>query len=187
MCVYIIYIKRMYIYTHVFTRIRNVLDVRYGSQSTEPSCGWGVERWEGRGRRVGRGGGEIGRSAGMMRGEVGRGDEEGEREERSRRAVSWRLRTVSWNEFCWINKFHYKNTLALSRGVSGCWFYPCLSVSANRYTGVHGSTPSFSILPFASLPFLFTSLFCLTPLPSLPSLPLSMYPAAAPLNYVRIG
>lgn len=124
-------------------------------------------------KRVGRGGGEgeIGWSAGMMRGEVKRrrSGEGEEREERSRRAVSWRLRTVSWNEFCWINKFHYKNTLALSRGVSGCWFYPCLSVSANRYTAYMGPSPSSPSL--LRLPFLFTSLFCLTP----PASPVTPY------------
>jgi len=139
----------------------------------EPSCGWGVERWEDRGRRVGRGGREIewnGKVQDVERRENKRERErDGVREkERSRRAVSWRLRTVSWNEFCWINKFHYKNTLALSRGVSECWFYPCLSVSANRYTAYMGPPPT----------SLFSSLLSSVS-PSPPSRrasPLSMYP-----------
>lgn len=42
-------------------------------------------------------------------------------------------------------------TLSLCPGVSGCWFRPCLSVSANGYT------PYMSL----SLPFLFRLLFCL--------------------------
>lgn len=78
----------------------------------------GVERRGGAGRRRGEG--------------AGARVEAEEREERqdgwSRRAVSWRLRTVSWNEFCWINKFHYKNTLALSRyiGVLVLFVFICV-------------------------------------------------------------
>ena len=53
-------------------------------------------------------------------------------------AVSWRLRTVSWNEFCWINKFHYKNTLALSRGwyqsVRSIRVYLCLQIDIHERT-----------------------------------------------------
>jgi len=113
---------------------------------------------------------ECGNDAGWGETKGKRGEE---REERSRRAVSWRLRTVSWNEFCWINKFHYKNTLALSRGVSGCWFYPCLSVSANRYTAYMGPTPLFPTPPSSPFSLHFS---LLSHASRLSRFPLSMYP-----------
>lgn len=79
-------------------------------------------------------------------------------------------------------------TLSLCPGVSGCWFCPCLSVSANRYT-------SYMSLPFLLPPSLLSFLPLSTPPPSYSNPPTATLPPSVSLSpmylsqqvdYVRI-
>lgn len=81
-------------------------------------------------RREGQEGERVREYEGIERG--GKDIEKDGTREGGGKAVSWRLRTVSWNEFCWINKFHYKNTLSLALlcpGVYWC-FQVCIDTIA---------------------------------------------------------
>lgn len=137
-------------------------------------------------KRVGRGGGEIGWSAGMMRGEVKRrrsrgGGGKGKREVGEQYLGDFAL----YLEMSFVGSISSTiRTLSLCpgvyRGVGSIRVYLCLQIDTRR-TWVHPP------LPHPSFVSLFSSLLSsVSRLPPLPSPPIYV-PAAALLNYVRIG
>lgn len=123
---------------------------------------------------MGRGGREIGRSAGMMRGEVKRkgsggwgGGRKGKREVGEQYLGDFAL----YLEMSFVGSISSTiRTLSLCpgvyRGVGSIRVYLCLQIDTRRTWVQPPSSP-----PLLRLPFLFTSLFCLTP----PASPVSPY------------